>query len=106
MGKLLVQDDDDAAAVVNDQLFAGVKELPARSFTPVVIVAVYGVEAIKDDEGSNVAKLPFVSVTNPVIKVPAALFFSVNVLPVTVVLCTASLNVAVIEEPIATTVYQ
>ena len=34
-------------------------------------------------EGSNVAKFPFVSVTDPVIEVPA-LFFSVNVLPVTV----------------------
>ena len=56
-------------------------------------------EAAKDDEGSNVAKFPFVSVTDPAIEVPA-LFFKVYVDVVTVALCTASLNVAVIEEAI------
>ena len=87
----------DAAAVVNDQLLAGVRALPAISLTPVVIVAVYDVEAAKDDWGSNVVKFPFVSVTDPAIEVPA-LFFKVYVEVVTVALCTASLNVAVIEE--------
>ena len=56
-------------------------------------------EAAKDDEGSNVAKFPFVSVTDPAIEVPA-LFFKVYVDVVTVAGCTASLNVAVIEEAI------
>ena len=56
-------------------------------------------EAAKDDWGSNVAKFPFVSVTDPAIEVPA-LFFKVYVDVVTVALCTASLNVAVIEEAI------
>ena len=56
-------------------------------------------EASKDDWGSNVAKFPFVSATDPAIEVPA-LFFKVNVDVVTVALCIASLNVAVIEEAI------
>ena len=56
-------------------------------------------EATKDDWGSNVAKFPFVRATDPVIVVPA-LFFRVYVEVVTVADCTASLNVAVIEEAI------
>ena len=102
MGKLLVQDDDVAAAVVNDQLVAGVRKLPAMSFTPVVTVAVYDVEGDNDDVGTNVATKPF-NDTVPEIEVPA-LFFSVNVEVLTVAGCTDSLNVAVIEELIATPV--
>ena len=50
-GKLSPQEDVDAAAVVNDQLLAGVRALPAISLTPVVIVAVYDVEAAKEELG-------------------------------------------------------
>jgi hypothetical protein len=82
MGKLLVQDDDDAEAVVNDQIFAGVRELPAMSFTPVVTVAVYDVEGDNDDAGTNVATKPF-NDTAPAIEV-LALSFRVNVEVLTV----------------------
>ena len=89
----------DAAAVVNDQLLAGVRALPAISLTPVVMVAVYDVEAAKDELGLKVAILALVVIndTVPEIRVPA-LFFKVYVEVVTVELCTASLNVATIEE--------
>ena len=90
------------AAVVNDQLVAGVRKLPAMSFTPVVTVAVYDVEGDNDDAGTNVATKPF-NDTAPAIEVPA-LFFSVNVEVLTVAGCTASLNVALIEEVTATPV--
>ena len=53
--KLSVQDeDDDPAAVVNDQLFYGVRRLPAMSFTHVVTVAVYDLEANNGEKGENV----------------------------------------------------
>jgi hypothetical protein len=89
-------------AVVNDQLFAGVRKLPAMSFTPVVTVAVYSLEGDNDDAGINVATKPF-NDTAPEIGV-SALSFSVNVEVLTVGGCTASLNVAVIEEVTATPV--
>ena len=84
----------DAAAVVNDQLLAEVIALPVVSLTPVVIVAVYDVEAVSDvTVGSNVATLLSGLIdTVPAIKVPA-LFFKVYVDVVTVAGCTASLNV-------------
>ena len=61
-----------AAAVVNDQTLAVVIALPARSFTPVVIVAVYDVEAARDELGFKVAVLASVlSDSVPEIRVPA-----------------------------------
>ena len=81
------------------RLLAVVRALPAISFTPVVIVAVYDVEAAREELGLKVAVLASVVLndTVPEIRVPA-LFFKVYVDVVTVELCTASLNVATIEE--------
>jgi len=89
--KLSVQDeDDDPAAVVNDQLFYGVRRLPAMSFTHVVTVAVYDLEANNGEKGENVATKQF-NYTDPALEVPAV-SFSVNVEVLTVEGCTASLN--------------
>jgi hypothetical protein len=82
----------DAAAVLNDQLNGALIAFPAESLTP-DIVAVYDVEAERDDAGLNVALLPPVNDTVPETVEPA-LFFRTNVEVVTVELCTASLNVA------------
>ena len=73
-------------AVVNDQLLAGVMALPAISFTPVVIVAVYDVEAARDErwiKGSQILLSVVLNDTVPAIEVPA-LFFKVYVEVVTV----------------------
>jgi hypothetical protein len=88
-------------AVVNDHFFRVVIALPARSFTPVVMVAVYNLEGASGDEGLNttVSMLGFGGdcdcgiVTVPRIALPA-LSFSVNVVGLTVDPCTGSLNVA------------
>ena len=70
-----------AEAVVNDQVLSEAMALPAKSFTPVVKVAVYEVEAARDDVGSNVAVFPF-NVTVPgILVVPA---FRVKVVVLTV----------------------
>jgi hypothetical protein len=62
------------------------------------------VEAAREELGFKVAVLASVpNDTAPRILVPA-LFFKVNVVPVTVELCTASLNVATTEELTATLV--
>ena len=48
----------ESAAVVNDQVLAVTIGLPAKSFTPVVIVTVYEIEAASKDVGSNMAVFP------------------------------------------------
>ena len=50
-------------AVVNDQILAAFIALPAKSFTPVVTVAVYDLEDDNGSVGSNVAVKPFDSMT-------------------------------------------
>ena len=45
-------------AVVNDHTLGEVIPLPARSFTPAIIVAVQDVENARDEEGVNVAVMP------------------------------------------------
>ena len=65
-------------AVVNDRLFAGVRKLPAMSFTPIVtVVCVEYRKVITMTAGTNVATKPF-NDTAPAIGV-SALSFSVNV---------------------------
>jgi hypothetical protein len=90
--------------VVKDHFFRAVIALPARSFTPVVMVAVYNMEGASGDEGLNttVSMLGLGVdcdgdcgiVTVPGIAFPA-LSFSVNVEVLTVDFCNGSLNVAI-----------
>ena len=56
------------AAVVNDQLLAVVMALPAISFTPVVIVAVYDVEAAKDELGFKCGSLGISDLMTPFLR--------------------------------------
>jgi hypothetical protein len=65
------------------------------SFTPVVIVAVYEVEAASDDVGSNVAVFPLRDTVPGILVVPT-LRVKVDVL--TLGVWTDSLNVAAIDE--------
>ena len=56
--------------VVNDHVLSAIIAFPARSLTPVVIVAVYEVVRANDDIGSNVTVFSSApSVTVPVILV-------------------------------------
>ena len=63
----------EGAAVVNVHVLTVTIGLPAKSFTPVVIVAVYEIEAASKDVGSNIAVFPSaLNVTVPgILVVPA-----------------------------------
>ena len=93
-----------AAVVVNDHDLGNVIALPARSFTPVVIVAICLVEKAKFEDGLKLAVLPSelrdtVPTTFLVVAGVVAVFslFNVKVVAVIVELFTGSLNVAVID---------
>ena len=90
------------STVVNDHFFRVIIALPAKSFTPVVMVAVYNLEGASGDEGLNttVSMLGLGGdgdcdiVTVPGIALPS-LSFSVNVEVLTVDFIIGSLNVAI-----------
>src|SRR6476659_3783128 len=86
-----------AAAVVNDHILSEAIALPARSFTPVVIVTVYNVEGANDEECAKVTVLRSELKANVPGKLVPALFFTVNIVELDQ-LCTGSLNVAVTGE--------
>ena len=93
-----------AAVVVNDHDLGNVIALPARSFTPVVIVAICLVEKAKFEDGLKLAVLPSelrdtIPTTFLVVAGVVVVFslFNVKVVAVIVELFTGSLNVAVID---------
>jgi hypothetical protein len=92
-----------AAAVVNDHILSEAIALPAKSFTPVVIVTVYDVEDANSEECEKVTVLRSALNASVPGKLVPALFFTVNI-EVLDQLCTASLNVAVTGEVTATPV--
>jgi hypothetical protein len=100
----LVQVLAAAAVVVNDHDLGNVIALPARSFTPVVIVAICLVEKAKFEDGLKLAVLPSelrdtVPTTFLVVAGVVVVFslFNVKVVAVIVELFIGSLNVAVID---------
>ena len=92
-----------ALAVVNDHILFEVIALPAVSFTPVVIVAVYFVEDKNDEECEKLTVLRSVLNDNVPGKLVPALFFTVNIV-VLDQLWIDSLNVAATGEVTATPV--
>jgi hypothetical protein len=90
-----------AAAVVKDQVWSAARALPAASWTPVVIVAVYVALLASAADGRKVAVVPE-SVTVPA--TPAVPRFRRKVAVVTVEALNVSLNVAETVEETGTAV--